>query len=113
MASHRLRNDYIGKNIIIPSVWIDDVTISKCSVDRRDSIISKLIRHVVEPYVSKHKDDLSKGEKGTIDADPLIEAAIECFFTGTLMEKLLWKKHLFVAVLVFLYLLRSYNFLTI
>lgn len=56
--------------------WIADATISKCGVDRRDSIISKLIRYVIEPYVTKHKDDLTKGEKVTIDADPLIEAAM-------------------------------------
>ena len=56
--------------------WIADATISKCGVDRRDSIISKLISYVIERYVTKHKDDLTKGEKGTIDADPLIEAAM-------------------------------------
>jgi len=56
--------------------WIADTTISKCGIDRRDSIISKLITHVVEPYVSKHKDDLARGEKGSINADPLVEAAM-------------------------------------
>jgi len=49
---------------------------SKCGIDRRDSIISKLLRYVVEPYVSKHEDDLRRGEKGMISADPLIEAAM-------------------------------------
>jgi hypothetical protein len=56
--------------------WIADATISKCGVDRRDSIISKLIKYVIEPYVSKHRDELAKGEKGRVDAEPLIEAAM-------------------------------------
>ncbi len=56
--------------------WIADATISKCGIDRRDSIISKLISYVVEPYASKHKEDLSKGGKCTIEAGPLIEAAM-------------------------------------
>jgi len=56
--------------------WLAETAISKCGVDRRDTIISKLIKYVIEPYVTKHKDDLVRGEKITINTDPLIEAAM-------------------------------------
>jgi hypothetical protein len=56
--------------------WIADATTSKCRVDKRDSIISKLITYVIKPYISRHKDDLTNGEKGQIEANPLIEAAM-------------------------------------
>lgn len=74
-VKYELRGEFKEVYAELPA-WIADATISKCGVDRRDSIISKLIRHVVEPYVTKHKDDLSKGEKGTINTDPLIEAVM-------------------------------------
>ena len=48
-----------------------NAVISKCGVDSRNAMISKLIKYVVEPYVTK--DGLIKG---IIEVDPLIEAAM-------------------------------------
>lgn len=57
-------------------IWIAEATISKCSVDRRNSIVSKFLKYVVEPQVKMNKVKLEKGEKVTIDVNPLIEAAM-------------------------------------
>ena len=56
--------------------WIADATISKCGVDKRDSIISKLISYIMDPYVEKHKEDLVKGKRILIKVRPLVEAAM-------------------------------------
>jgi len=55
-------------------VWISDAVMSKCAIDTRNAIMSKLIEYVVKPEVAKHKDELLLGEKLTLDAEPYIEA---------------------------------------
>jgi hypothetical protein len=57
-------------------VWIANAAASKCGIDSRNSMISKLIKYVAEPSVAKHKETLVKGEKVTVQADPLVEAAM-------------------------------------
>jgi len=68
--------DEFGKVFAELPVWIADTAVSKCGIDKRDSIISKLIKYVVEPHVNKHVEELVKGDEVTISTDPLIEAVM-------------------------------------
>ena len=56
--------------------WITNSVIRKCNIDDRNSILAKLIKNVIEPSLIKRKEDMEKGEKIVIDAEPLIRASM-------------------------------------
>lgn len=67
----------LGKVFAELPLWIANAVTGKCSIDNRNAMISKIIKHVIEPYASKHKELLTKGEKHEIEAKPLIDVAMK------------------------------------
>jgi hypothetical protein len=69
--------DDLGKVFAELPLWIVNAVTGKCSIDNRNSIISKIIKHVIEPYTAKHKEILTKGERQEIEAKPLVDVAMK------------------------------------
>lgn len=58
-------------------LWIITAVIGKCSVDKRDSIISKILRYVVEPRMASYEKSLVEGHKVEIEVTPLVDVAMK------------------------------------
>ena len=56
--------------------WLTNSVIKKCAIDEKNSILAKLIKHIIEPRVIERKGDMEKGMEIMIDTEPLIEAAM-------------------------------------